>query len=267
MKTFDLLTYELRGPTAFIGLDRPEKRNAINDAVISELVAATERAHAEARAIVLYGHGPCFCAGLDLVEHKARTPEDVFHHSRSWHRAFRVIRHGLVPAVAALHGATVGGGLELAAACHLRVADNTAFFALPEGSRGIYVGGGASVHVARLIGAARMTDMMLTGRVLDAQTAERIGLAQYLVPRGEALAKATELAEKIAETAPLTVLGVLQALPRIQDMSEDDGLFVESMMAALAQSGPEAARRLAEFAAKRGAKVVGPDDEAKTSST
>ena len=153
----------------------------------------------------------------------------------------------------------MGGGLELAAACHLRVADRSAFFALPEGSRGIYVGGGASVHVARLIGASRMADMMLTGRVLDAETAERSGLVHYLVGEGEALGKALELAAKIAGTAPLTVLGVLQALPRIQDMSEDDGLFVESMMAALAQSGPEAARRLAEFAAKRGAKVKGPE--------
>jgi enoyl-CoA hydratase/carnithine racemase len=259
----DLLTFELRDRTAFIGLDRPEKRNAINDAVIAGLVEAIGRAHAQARVIVLHGHGPCFCAGLDLVEHKVRTPEEVFHHSRSWHQAFRAIRHGRIPAIAALHGATVGGGLELAASCHLRVADTTTFFALPEGSRGIYVGGGASVHVARLIGASRMADMMLTGRVLDAQTAERIGLAQYLVPQGEALAKAVELAEKIAGTAPLTMLGVLQALPRIQDMSEDDGLFVESMMAALAQSGPEAARRLAEFAEKRGAKVARPDGATK----
>ncbi|MFI5012103.1 MAG: crotonase/enoyl-CoA hydratase family protein [Hyphomicrobiales bacterium] len=256
--TAELLNYELHGEVAHIGLDRPEKRNAINDALIEAIDGAVERAHGEARAIVLYGNGPCFCAGLDLVEHRSRSPEEVFHHSRSWHRAFRVIRHGRIPAIAALHGATVGGGLELAASCHLRVADETAFFALPEGSRGIYVGGGASVHVARLIGASRMADMMLTGRVLDAPAAERLGLAQYLVPRGEAKAKAAELAGKVATMPRLTVLGVLQALPRIQDMSEDDGLFVESMMAALAQSGPEAARRLADFARKRGAKVERP---------
>ena len=129
-----------------------------------------------------------------------------------------------------------------------------------EGTRGIYVGGGASVHVARLLGASRMADMMLTGRVLDAAAAERVGLVQYLVPEGAALEKATELALKIVGMAPLTVLGVLHALPRIQDMSEDDGLFVESMMAALAQTGPEAAARLADFVAKRGAKVAGPSD-------
>jgi (methylthio)acryloyl-CoA hydratase len=255
------VTYELReGRVAWLGLNRPGKRNAINDALLDELAAAVRRAQGEARAIVVFGHGPCFCAGLDLAEHRAREPAEVFHHSRSWHSTFSVIRRGRIPAIAALHGATVGGGLELAAACHLRVADATAFFALPEGSRGIYVGGGASVHVARLIGAPRMMDMMLTGRVLDGATAERTGLVQYLVPEGEAPAKAGELAAKVAEMAPLTVLGVLGALPRIQDMGEDDGLFVESMMAALAQTGPEAAARLQDFVAKRGAKVSNPSE-------
>ncbi|WP_043361669.1 crotonase/enoyl-CoA hydratase family protein [Belnapia sp. F-4-1] len=252
------ITYELRDRTAWIGLNRPQKRNAINDALLRAIEAAVRRAQGEARAMVLFGHGPCFCAGLDLAEHRAREAPEVFHHSRAWHAAFSLIRRGPIPAISALHGATVGGGLELAAACHLRVADGTAFFALPEGSRGIYVGGGASVHVARLLGAARMMDMMLTGRVLSAAEAERFGLAQYLVGAGEAPAKAAELAARVVEMAPLTVLGVLQALPRIQDMSEEDGLFVESMMAALAQTGPEAAARLEEFTAKRGAKVAGP---------
>jgi (methylthio)acryloyl-CoA hydratase len=250
-----LLTYEMRGEVAWIGLDRPAKRNAINDGLIAAIEVSVRRAHGEARAIVVFGNGICFSAGLDLVEHRARTPQEVLHHSRSWHSAFGLIRRGPIPAIAALHGATVGGGLELAAACHLRVADATAFFALPEGSRGIYVGGGASVYVARLLGTSRMMDMMLTGRVLDAPTAERFGLVHYLVPQGEARQKAGQLADMVSTMAPLTVLGVLQALPRIQDLSEDDGLFVESMMAALAQSGPEAAQRLADFAHKRAAKV------------
>ena len=175
--------------------------------------------------------------------------------SRDWHALFGRIRQGRVPAIAALHGATVGGGLELAAACHIRVADASAFFALPEGTRGIYVGGGASVNVARLLGAARMADMMLTGRVIDAGLAERIGLVQYLVPAGDALMKAGELAAKVATMAPLTVLAILQALPRIQDMSESDGLFVESLTAALVQTGPEAVAMLTDFVEKRAKKV------------
>lgn len=256
-----LVSYELRGHVAWIGLDRPAKRNAINDALLDALDAAVRRGQAEGRCLVVFGHGPCFSAGLDLTEHRAREPAEVFHHSRGWHAVFARIRRGPIPAIAALHGACVGGGLELAAACHLRVADSSAFFALPEGQRGIFVGGGASVHVARLIGASRMADMMLTGRALDAAAAERAGLVNYLVEARAAPAKAAELAAKAAGMAPLTVLGVLQALPRIQDMSEEDGLFVESMMAALAQTGPEAAARLAEFTEKRAARLAAPPAE------
>jgi enoyl-CoA hydratase/carnithine racemase len=252
------VTYELRGPVAWIGLARPAKRNAIGSALLADLAAAARRAGGEAQTIVVFGHGPCFSAGLDLAEHSIRSAGETFETSRAWHAAFGAIRRGRIPVIAALHGACVGGGLELASACHIRVADETAFFALPEGTRGIYVGGGASVHTARLLGAHRMADMMLTGRVLDAAAAERAGLVNYLVPAGEAPARAAELAARVAEMAPLTVLGILHALPRIQDMSEEDGLFVESMMAALAQTGPEAAARLADFVAKRGPKVEGP---------
>ncbi|MBU8546609.1 MULTISPECIES: crotonase/enoyl-CoA hydratase family protein [Roseomonadaceae] len=252
----DLVSLDIRDAVAWIGLNRPAKRNAISDALLAALDGAVARAQGSARAMVVFGHGPCFSAGLDLSEHKARTAEQVLHHSRGWHAVFRRIRTGHIPAIAAIHGACVGGGLELAAACHIRVADATARFALPEGSRGIFVGGGASVHVARLIGAARMADMMLTGRSLDADAAERAGLITYVTPEGGALEQAAELAVKVARMAPLTVLGVLHALPRIQDMAEEDGLFVESLMAALAQTGAEAQAGLADFLEKRSAKAV-----------
>ncbi len=170
------VTYELSGGVAWLALNRPHKRNAIDATLLSELQAAVRRAQAEARALVIFGQGPCFSAGADLTEQSAREPMEVFHLSRTWHAAFSLLRHGRIPVIAALHGATIGGGLELAAACHIRIADESTFFALPEGTRGIYVGGGASVYVARLLGAARMADMMLTGRVLDAVAAERAGL-------------------------------------------------------------------------------------------
>jgi enoyl-CoA hydratase/carnithine racemase len=250
------VTYELLDGIASLGLNRPPQRNAISEALLAALEAAVRRAQDEAHALLIFGHGPCFSAGVDLKELGGRQPAQVFHGSRAWHAVFSLLRHGPIPAIAALHGATIGGGLELAAACHIRVADETASFALPEGTRGIYVGGGASVYVARLLGASRMADMMLTGRVLDAAAAERAGLVQYLVPRGEAKSRAGELAAKVAAMAPLTILGVLQALPRIQDMSEADGLFVESLMAALSMTGSEAGARLAEFAAKRAPKVM-----------
>src|SRR5258708_16408450 len=163
---------EVRRGGGWLGLNRLHKRNAIGDALLAALGAAVRRAQDEARALVIFGHGPCFSAGLDLSEQRAREPAEVFHHSRAWHAAFSLLRRGGIPAIAALHGATIGGGLELAAACHIRVADETAFFALPEGTRRIYVGGVASVYVARLLGASRMADMMLTGRVLDAAAAQ-----------------------------------------------------------------------------------------------
>jgi len=267
MDTEGTVTYELRAGVAWLGLNRPHKRNAIGDALLVEFEAAVRRAHEEARALVVFGHGPCFSAGLDLMEQRAREPTEVFHHSRAWHAVFSLLRRGRIPTIAALHGATIGGGLELAAACHIRVADATAFFALPEGTRGIYVGGGASVYVARLLGASRMADMMLTGRVLDAAAAERVGLVQYLMPDGEAMSKARELAAKVSAMAPLTILGVLHALPRIQDMSEADGLFVESLMAALSQTGPDAEARLTEFAGGRAAKVTPPSESSTATSS
>jgi enoyl-CoA hydratase/carnithine racemase len=252
------ITYELDGAVAVIGLDRAQKRNAVNDALLEALAQAVERASVEAKAAVIFGHGDHFSAGLDLAEHAERTPIEGIHHSRRWHAIFDRIERGAIPFVAALHGAVVGGGMELAAATQLRVADESAFFALPEGSRGIFVGGGGSVRVARLISAARMADMMLTGRVLSAAEGERAGFVQYLVPPGDALGKATALAARMAQNAPLSNFAILNALPRIQDLSHDDGLFLESLMAAMTQTSPDAQERLRAFLEKRAERLAVP---------
>jgi enoyl-CoA hydratase/carnithine racemase len=135
------------------------------------------------------------------------------------------------------------------------VADDTTFYALPEGSRGIFVGGGGAVRIPRLIGAARMADMMLTGRVYDAQAGERIGLAQYLVPAGTAFDKARELAVRIASNAPMTNYALTHVLPRIADQPADQGFMTEAMMAAIAQSAPEAKQRVRAFLEGRAGKV------------
>jgi enoyl-CoA hydratase/carnithine racemase len=172
-----------------------------------------------------------------------------------WHAALECVQYGPVPVIAVLHGAVVGGGLELASACHLRVADESTFYALPEGSRGIFVGGGGSVRIPRLIGTARMTDMMLTGRVFNAQDGERIGLAQYLVPQGQAFDKAFELAVRIAKNAPLTNYALTHVLPRIAEQPADQGFMTEAMMAAIAQSAPEAKERVRAFLEGRADKV------------
>ena len=246
---------EMVGAVAVVRLVRPAKRNALSDALVEGLRDTFANLPSEARAAVIDGEGDHFCAGLDLSELKERDAGQGMHHSRAWHAALDLVQHGPVPVVAALHGAVVGGGLELASACHIRVADATTFYALPEGTRGIFVGGGGSVRIPKLIGVARMTDMMLTGRVYDAEAGERIGLSQYVVPAGEAFAKALELAQRIATNAPLTNYALMHALPRIADQPADHGFFTEALISAIAQSAPEAKARVQAFLDGKAAKV------------
>lgn len=252
------LTVNLRGEqseVAVITLNRPAKRNALNDGLILAIRDAFQNLPQSVRAAVVDGSGEHFCAGLDLSELSERDASEGVFHSRMWHAALECVDKGTVPVVAALHGAVVGGGLELASACHIRVADETTFYALPEGTRGIFVGGGGAVRVPKLIGAARMTDMMLTGRVYNATEGERIGLAQYLVPTGTARDKAIELATRIASNARMTNFALMHALPRIAEQPADHGLFTEALMASIAQSAPEAKERVRAFLEGKAEKV------------
>ncbi|MFG1495447.1 crotonase/enoyl-CoA hydratase family protein [Saccharospirillum sp. HFRX-1] len=242
-----LVTFDVSEGIAHIRLNRPDKHNAINDALLLELEACFDPVPEGVRVIVLSGAGDNFCAGLDLAEHQAREPFAVVKHSHSWHRVFGKIQQAGVPVIAVLKGAVIGGGLELASAAHIRVADPTTYFRLPEGRHGIFVGGGASVRVARLIGTGRMTDMMLTGRTLDADEAERFGLVQYRVEPNAGDAKADELARTIASNSELSNWAMVSALSRIENMSSDDGLFTESLVAGITQTSPEVQARIGQF--------------------
>ena len=253
------IALEMQGAVAVVRLCRPAKRNALNDGLIEALRDVFQNLPAEALAAVIHGEGDHFCAGLDLSELKERDASEGIFHSRGWHVALNAVEQGRVPVVAALHGAVVGGGLELASAAHIRVADESTFYALPEGTRGIFVGGGGSVRVPKLIGAARMTDMMLTGSVYNAVDGERVGLAQYLVPNGGALAKAIELASRIATNAPMTNFALTHALPRIAEQPADHGLFTEALVASIAQAAPEAKARVRAFLEGKAAKVQKAD--------
>ncbi|MBV0911934.1 crotonase/enoyl-CoA hydratase family protein [Anianabacter salinae] len=256
----DLVRYEQDGDVAILTLNRPEKRNAISDRFVEAIALAVARATENAKAAVFASEGTHFCAGLDLAEHSEKPLFDAVKGSRRWHAVFDLIERGNIPFVSALKGAVVGGGFELAAATHVRVADTTAFFALPEGTRGIFVGGGGSVRIARLIGAARMGDMMLTGRSVSPDRMESWGGVSYVVPEGEALTRASEIAARMAENSPVSNYAVINALPRIRDMSAEDGLFTESLMASIASDTPEAKDRLRAFLEKRVAKVQAPGD-------
>ncbi|MEY3674094.1 MAG: hypothetical protein RJB47_802 [Pseudomonadota bacterium] len=248
------LQLDMQGDVAIVRINRAPKRNALNDALILALRHTFESLPKHAKAAVLCGNGEHFCAGLDLSELQSRDAGEGMQHSRMWHSAFQQIQYGPVPVVAALHGAVVGGGLE-AASCHIRVADDTTFYALPEGTRGIFVGGGGAVRIPKLIGVARMTDMMMTGRVYNAVDGERVGFAQYLVPAGTAFDKAVELAKRIATNAPLTNYALMHALPRIAEQAADHGFVTESLMSSITQAAPEAKARVDAFLQGRAAKV------------
>jgi enoyl-CoA hydratase/carnithine racemase len=251
----DLLRIEIANDVAHVQLNRPDKRNAISDSMVRQIQTAFINLPDGVRAVVLTGAGKHFCAGLDLAGLKETSVGEGVLHSRMWHSVMDCLQFGAVPIVVVLHGAVVGGGLEIASACHIRVAEASAYYGLPEGQRGIFVGGGGSARIPRLAGVACMTDMMLCGRVLDAQEGLQRGLSQYLVDDGRGFAKACELAAKIAGNAPLSNYAVMQALPRIADLSQSDGLFVESLMAAIAQGDDAAKDRVRAFLDKRAAKV------------
>src|SRR6201985_3013829 len=250
-----LLKVEISGSVLMVGLNRPAKRNALNDGIILAIQDCFSDIPDGVGAIVVHGVGEHFSSGLDLSELSERDATEGLQHSQMWHRVFDRIQYSRVPVIAALKGAVIGGGLELACAAHIRVAEPSAYFALPEGQRGIFVGGGGSVRLPRLIGVARMTDMMLTGRVYSATEGSSYGLAQYLTEADGALPKALELAERIAGNAPLTNFAVLQALPMIAEANPQTGLFIESLMATVAQSDKEAKRRIRAFLDHKTAKV------------
>jgi enoyl-CoA hydratase/carnithine racemase len=253
-----LLDISIGGAVAHVRMNRPAKRNALSDPLIQQLHTCFDNLPEAVRAAVISGAGDHFCAGLDLSELVERDIRGGMQHSRMWHAAFDAIQFGRVPVVAALRGAVVGGGLELVAACHIRVAEPSTYYGLPEGQRGIFVGGGGSARIPRLIGVARMTDLMMTGRVYDADEGLAIGLSQYLVGEGEGLAKAMALAERIATNAPMSNFALMHALPRIADQPQSGSLFTESLMAAVAGTTPEAQARMRAFLEGRAGKVAKP---------
>src|SRR2546421_5853962 len=250
-----MLGIETAGPVLSVGLNRPAKRNALNDGIMLAIQNCFSALPEATGAVVIHGIGDHFSSGLDLSELTEHDATEGLRHSQMWHRVFDRIQYSRVPVIAALKGAVIGGGLELACAAHIRVAEPSAYFALPEGQRGIFVGGGGSVRLPRLIGVARMIDMMLTGRVYSATEGSAYGFSQYLTDADGALPKALELAERVAANAPLTNFAVLQALPMIAEANPQTGLLMESLMATVAQSDKEAKRRIRAFLDHKTAKV------------
>jgi enoyl-CoA hydratase/carnithine racemase len=239
------------GDIATITFNRPDKRNAMSDALVDALDAFFAHPPEGVNAVILQGAGGNFCSGLDLSEHQHRSAEETVFHSRNWHRVADAIEFGGLPVVAVLTGAVIGGGLEIATCAHVRIAEASVRFQLPEGRRGIFVGGGATARVGRILGPDRMREMMLTGRSYGADEGLALGLAHYAVAEGGGLPLAREHARRIADNAPFSNYLMIQAIPRIGEMSRQDGLFAESLAAALATSTDGAREGLRAFLEKR----------------
>jgi enoyl-CoA hydratase/carnithine racemase len=248
----DYIEVTRRGRIDVLMLNRPQKRNAVCDQLIMDVHAVLKGLDPKVTAaLVLAGAGGHFCAGLDLAEHKERPVFPSVLHSDYWHQVLEMMEFGRVPVVAALHGAVIGGGLEIATAAHVRVSEQSTFYQLPEGRRGIYVGGGASVRVQRIIGMDRMREMMLTGRKYDSEEGYRLGLAHYVVPNGTALERALALADDVAGNAEISNYMMINALPRIADADRTTGFWIEAIASSLSQTSEEAKRGIEAFLKKQ----------------
>ena len=249
-----MLKISVDGTIATLTMNRPDKRNAMCEALLGDLDTFFSNPPKEVRVVIITGTAGHYCSGLDLSEHVHRSAEENLYHSRAWHGVMEKIQFGGLAVVSAMFGAVIGGGLEIAAATHVRIAEPSTIFQLPEGRRGIFVGGGATARVGRLIGADRMTEMMLTGRKYNADEGLALGLTHYAVGEGEALELAQQLAGKISRNAPLSNYMMIQSISRINDMSQSDGLFTESLVAAMSQTTPDAEEGLKAFLEKRAPK-------------
>jgi len=247
----DVLKIDVSDGIATLTMNRPDKRNAMCDALLDAIDGFFSAPPSEVKVVVLTGTAGHYCSGLDLGELVQRDAEGTMRHSRGWHQVMERIQFGGLPVVSAMFGAVIGGGLEIAAATHIRIAEPSTIFQLPEGRRGIFVGGGASVRIGRILGADRMIEMMLTGRKYGADEGLALGLAHYAVDEGKALETAQGMARKIAKNAPLSNYIMIQALSRIEDMPKAGGLFTESLCAAITQTSPDAQEGLAAFLEKR----------------
>ncbi len=245
------VSINIDGQIARVTLSRPEKRNAFDDTVLQALENFFSSPPKGVRVAILTGEGEHFSAGLDLSGLVKRNSEEVMHHSRWSHRVMDSIQFGGLPVVSVLKGAVMGGGLEIAAATHVRIAEASTIFQLPEGQRGIFVGAGATVRVGKILGPDRMVEMMLTQRQYDAEEGLNLGLAHYTCGVGQGMEMAEKLARKIASNATLINHIIIQSLSRISDMSRSDGLFTESLCAALTQTSPDAEEGLRAFLEKR----------------
>ncbi len=245
---------ERRGAVEIWTIDGESRRNSISVAMLSELRVLLDRAAPDRtlRCVVLTGAGDkAFCAGADLKERARMRDEDVHAFHEGLRAAFRAIEQAPQVFVAALNGAALGGGLELALACDLRVAAESAQLGLPEVSLGIIPGGGGTQRLARLVGVARAKDLVLTARRAGAAEAFAMGLVSRLAPPPRLLGEAVGLAELVARNAPVSLRQAKRAIDGGFHLSLDEALALENRLYQDCLGTKDRAEALSAFAEKR----------------
>jgi enoyl-CoA hydratase len=228
---YSTLLFDLADGIATITINRPEKLNALNAMVIAELDDAAGRVEREPdiRAALLTGAGTkAFVAGADIGEIGGQGAADGQARALAGQRMMRRLERCGKPVVAAVNGFALGGGCELAMACHLRVASETAKFGQPEVKLGIGPGYGGTVRLPRLVGRGRALELLLTGAMIDAQEAWRIGLVNRVVPADRLVAEATGLLRSMIENGPLAIRACLELVDAGLDMGVDQALGLEA---------------------------------------
>ena len=260
MAELKFVKLESRDTVAVITINRPDKLNALNADTVNELRSALEQVATEnnTRAVILTGAGEkSFVAGADIAELAKMNPLSGIEVSRQGQDTFRFMETMRKPVLAAVNGFALGGGLELALACHFRIASENAKFGLPEVKLGIIPGYGGTVRLPRVVGRGRALELILTGEMIDAQEAHRIGLVNHVYPQAELIAAAEQLAQKIAANGPVAIALAIEAVDHGYHASTEDALRLEANLFGLLASTTDMREGMGAFLEKRKANFKG----------
>jgi enoyl-CoA hydratase len=258
--SYENILYEVKDGIAVLTVNRPDKLNALNRATVQELDAAAGQAASDPAvgAVIITGSGPkAFVAGADINELAEQTPIGGKDYSIYGQKVLgRLERMGKL-VVAAVNGFALGGGCELALACHVRIASENAKLGLPEVTLGIIPGFGGTQRLSRLVGRGRALELILSGEMIDAREAHRIGLVNRVVPAGEALAHAESFARTVMSRGPVAVRMAIESVNEGLEMTLEESLFLEATMFGLVTTTEDFREGTRAFIEKRKARFSG----------